>query len=381
MFLDQHAPLNALTDEVLFYELATAQNNCDVGLVVLNRPKKINVLNQKMVASFHHQLKIWQDQANIQLVVVIGQGEKGYCAGGDVKACLDPDYAQEFFASEYALDKALIAYPKPVIHWVHGNVMGGGVGLMHSGDLIIAHSQAQFAMPEVFIGFFPDVGLAYKLSRMPQGVGAWLSLTGASIGAHQALAIKLVDCIDDTGESSAAALDTLLHTISHWSPAANLQTTDLGQACCAYLKNHYSSSNDSNTQHNILPDSLQQWCDDFWSSPLNAQDFFRLITEAELIEANNWSKALPGGLSAASVMSLVVTGLWLKTAKNLTQDEVFAGDETLAQWFFEHGDFIEGVTARLVDKRDPRWLFQSVQAAFAQLKAHKPSALASVSIQ
>ena len=167
------------------------------GFVVLNRPKALNALNLGMVRELAKAMDAWEDDPRVTRIVVTGAGGKAFCAGGDIRALHDLGKAGrfgdmlDFWREEYILNHRIKTYPKPYVALIDGIVMGGGVGLSVHGSHRVAGDRYLLAMPEVGIGFFPDVGATYALPRLPDAAGVHLAITGDRIGAADALAIGL----------------------------------------------------------------------------------------------------------------------------------------------------------------------------------------------
>jgi enoyl-CoA hydratase len=169
----------------------------EAGIITLNRPKSLNALNLSMVRALHAQLNIWKIDPSITRVILMGAGDKAFCAGGDIRALYELgkqnrfNEALQFWREEYQLNRALKYFPKPFISIIDGIVMGGGFGLSAHGSHRVAGGKYQFSMPEVSIGFFPDVGATYVLPRLSSYIGHYLALTGECIGSADALAVGL----------------------------------------------------------------------------------------------------------------------------------------------------------------------------------------------
>ncbi len=167
------------------------------GVIILNRPKQLNALSHGMVRAIWPQMLAWKEDPTVTRVVIMGAGEKAFCAGGDIRALYDlgkagqQSQAKPFWKEEYTLNHLLKTYPKPVVSLLNGIVMGGGVGMSFHGSHRVASERLMFAMPEVGIGFFPDVGASYFLPRLPHRIGTYLALTGARIGLGDAMALGL----------------------------------------------------------------------------------------------------------------------------------------------------------------------------------------------
>lgn len=167
------------------------------GIATLNRPKALNALTHGMVRELAAALDGWERDPSVTRVVVRGAGGKAFCAGGDIRALYEAGRggriaeALAFWREEYALNIRIKRYPKPYVALLDGIVMGGGVGLSLHGSHRIAGDRFGFAMPEVGIGFFPDVGATYALPRLPGRTGTYLALTGARVGPGDGLALGL----------------------------------------------------------------------------------------------------------------------------------------------------------------------------------------------
>ena len=167
------------------------------GVIVLNRPKALNALTLRMVRLIAAALDAWQDDPSVTRVVIGGAGDKAFCAGGDIRSLYelgragDHDQQLTFWREEYQLNERIRTYPKPVVALIDGIVMGGGVGVSINASHRVAGERFSFAMPEVGIGFFPDVGGTYFLPRLACRAGVYLALTGLRANAGDALAFGL----------------------------------------------------------------------------------------------------------------------------------------------------------------------------------------------
>jgi enoyl-CoA hydratase len=171
------------TADILFERRGAA------GLVTLNRPKALNAVTHGMVRALRAQLDTWADDDAVTRVVIVGAGERAFSAGGDIRAIYDlakasrHDDALQFWRDEYPLNAVIKNYSKPYVALIDGIVMGGGVGVSVHGSHRVAGDRFQFAMPEVGIGFFPDVGATWFLPRMPGELGTYCALTGERFGS------------------------------------------------------------------------------------------------------------------------------------------------------------------------------------------------------
>ena len=179
------------TDEILFERRGAA------GLVTLNRPKALNAVTHGMVRALSAQLEAWANDDAVTRIVVTGAGERSFSAGGDIRHLYDlgragrPGEMLNFWRDEYPLNAVIKNYRKPYVSLIDGIVMGGGVGVSVHGSHRVAGDRYSFAMPEVGIGFFPDVGATWFLPRMPGELGAYCALTGERFNAADAVAAGL----------------------------------------------------------------------------------------------------------------------------------------------------------------------------------------------
>lgn len=163
------------------------------GIVTLNHPKALNAITHEMVRALSHQLDLWSQDDRVTRVIVTANGDRAFCAGGDIRALYELGKASNqpealrFFRDEYILNAKIKRYGKPYISLIDGIVMGGGVGISIHGSHRIAGDRYAFAMPEVSIGFFPDVGGTYALPRLAGEIGTYAALTGERLKASDAV--------------------------------------------------------------------------------------------------------------------------------------------------------------------------------------------------
>lgn len=197
-----------MTDAEVLFE---ARGN--IGLITLNRPKALNSLTHTMAVEIKRQLDEWRTMPSVQAVVVVGAGDKAFCAGGDVVK-VTQSYKdgttewRDFFHDEYLMNIAIAEFPKPYISLVDGIAMGGGVGVSIPGDFWVATEKTLFAMPETGLGLFPDVGGGHFLPRLPGETGMYLALTGARIKAPDLYALGIASHVipSDKMEAVVTAL-------------------------------------------------------------------------------------------------------------------------------------------------------------------------------
>ena len=328
-----------LQDEVL----ADVRNH--IGHLTLNRPAGLNALTLGMVRSLTLQLQAWADDPSIYAVVLRGAGDKAFCAGGDIRSLYDSfkrgdTLHQDFFVEEYALDLAIHHYRKPVLALMDGFVLGGGMGLVQGADLRVVTERSRLAMPEVAIGYFPDVGGSYFLSRIPGELGTYLGVTGVQIRAADALYCGLADWHLDSAR--LAELDQKLDRL-HWhdSPLKDLQgvLAKLGVQ--------------------QLPDAplaaLRPVIDHFFALP-DIPSMVEQLQAVTVADSHEWALATADLMKTRSPLAMAVTLEMLRRGRRLPLEHCFALELHLDRQWFERGDLIEGIRALIIDKdKTPHW--------------------------
>ncbi|MDQ8046415.1 MAG: enoyl-CoA hydratase/isomerase family protein [Solirubrobacteraceae bacterium] len=307
-----------------------------LGRLTLNRPKAINALTLEMVRQLHVGLDRFEADPDITVVLIDGAGERGLCAGGDIVALYDSvrdgsDSARIFWTEEYVLNARIARFPKPIVAVLDGIVMGGGIGLGGHASHRLATERLVSAMPEVGIGFAPDVGGTWLFTRIPGELGTHLALTGARLGAHDAVAAGLADRI-----ISSEAVDEL---------AADLALGDLAAAL------ERAESVPVDAPAGDLADARD------WIAQAYVHDTVEAIVAALQARPEEAAHKAATQILRASPTSLKVTLRALREAADLPSLEVALRHELrISCGFTTVGDFVEGVRAQVVDKdRTPRW--------------------------
>lgn len=311
-----------------------------VGRITLNRPKALNALYQDMVDAMTKALLEWRDDASVKAVVVDGEGEKGFCAGGDIRMLAESGKAGDgrawtFWRDEYRLNTLIEEYPKPYVALIDGVTMGGGVGISVHGEFRVAGDRTLFAMPETGIGFHPDVGGAYFLPRLAGELGTWMGLTGARL--------KTADCIAAgvaTHYVPTERFGELIYALEH----ENLD--DHGDRIDALLDGFGADVGESELGvRAALVDAAFQGDD--------LETIRQRLSEA----GDPWSDKQASILNTKSPTSLAVTLAALRKGANLSFREVMVQDLRVSSRFLaENSDFYEGVRAVILDKdNDPQW--------------------------
>lgn len=317
------------TDQIL------VAHDGELARIVLNRPRAINALTEEMVTEISALLEQWRDDEIVSVVTIEGAGERGLCAGGDVvavsRAGADGGDHTGFFRAEYAMNEALAAYPKPIVAFMDGVVMGGGVGVSAFTRLRLVTERTKLAMPETIIGFFPDVGALYLLSRAPGELGAFLALTGTTIGAADVIAVGLADRLIDSAE---------------WPAVRDAAATGASLDGFGTVP----------AQAPLL--ARREWIDACFAGDDPAAILARL--ESSDVPAAVEAAA---AIRARSPLSVAITLEALRRAADLPDVvAVLAQDLRIAGNLGVDADFTEGVRAQLIDKdRSPRWKHDRVE--------------------
>ncbi|MDI9818597.1 MULTISPECIES: enoyl-CoA hydratase/isomerase family protein [unclassified Legionella] len=311
-----------------------------IGLVTLNRPQALNALNLAMIKALQQQLIEWNDDVDIHAVVIQGQGEKAFCAGGDVRWLYEAGLAKnpeqmQFFWHEYRLNHYIHQFKKPYISLMNGMTMGGGVGISLHGSHPVAGERFVFAMPETGIGFFPDIGASYLLSRCPGYTGIYLGLTGNRLNAQDAYALGLIKQVVPS-EYLETVLETLINT--DLSSAAHERV----DACL----DEFALAVQDTTIMGMKPSI------DSCFSKDTVEDIFKALRE----KGGEWAARVLTDLEQKAPLSLKVTLTQLQKAKLMPMAECIKMDYCLVNQFMQDSDFYEGIRALLVDKdKSPQW--------------------------
>ncbi|MFE6485078.1 enoyl-CoA hydratase/isomerase family protein [Streptomyces sp. NPDC057757] len=302
--------------------------------LTLNRPRALNALTHPMVRRIDEALTVWEHDPAVETVVLTGAGERGLCAGGDIRAIHgdardgDGTASAAFWRDEYRLNARIARYPKPYVAVMDGIVMGGGVGVSAHAGVRIVTERSRVAMPETGIGFVPDVGGTRLLSRAPGELGTHLALTGAVVGAADAQLCALAD---------------------HFVPSESLPklTAELAHAPVREVLDRYARQ--------APPGELAAWRP--WIDSCYAADTVEEIVDRLLADGDRAAKEAAGTLLAKSPTALKVTLAALRRARHLGSLE-----QTLDQEYrvscaaLTAPDLVEGIRAQVIDKdRDPRW--------------------------
>ena len=334
--------------------LADVRNH--IGHLTLNRPAGLNAITLNMVRNLQRQLDAWALDPHVHAVVLRGAGEKAFCAGGDIRSLYDSfkngdTLHEDFFVEEYALDLAIHHYRKPVLALMDGFVLGGGMGLVQGADLRVVTEKSRLAMPEVAIGYFPDVGGSHFLPRVPGELGIYLGVSGVQIRAADALYCGLADWYLESDR--LGILDERLDQLEwHETPLKDLQGL-LAKLAVQQLPDAPLSA-------------LRPAIDHFFALP-DVPSIVEQLREVTVADSHEWATTTADLLESRSPLAMGVTLEMLRRGRHLSLEDCFALELHLDRQWFERGDLIEGVRALLIDKdKKPRWNPPTLQALDAE---------------
>ena len=338
-------------------EVATHIVN-QIGFIELERPKALNALSTGMIRAMHAALERWREDPEVLAVVVRSGHPRAFCAGGDIRFLYESfqrdDLAARdtFFSEEYRLNHAIFTYPKPYIALLNGVVMGGGMGISQgahrTGGLRVVTASTRMAMPETRIGLFPDVGAGWFLARTPGALGRYLAVTGETIGAADALYAGLADVyLDD------AALPALVETL-------RTEAFEHGSDVIACVERECAAQKVTPTPEASPLATTRAFIDRHFALPDVAQILASLQAESG-DEAAEWAEQTIGVLRERSPLSMAISLEVVSRAEGAMAD-CLRRDLDLTRTCFAHGDVVEGIRARIIDKDNaPRWRFDRIE--------------------
>jgi enoyl-CoA hydratase len=325
---------NSNQSEVIVERRGTA------GLIRLNRPKALNSLTIPMVRTIAAALDEFAGDQAVASVVVMGEGERGFCAGGDIRAIhlsgrSGDGLAETFWREEFRLNHRIASYPKPYVALMDGITMGGGVGLASHGRHRIVTERTRLAMPEAGIGYFPDVGATWLLPRTPGESGTWMALTGLDINASDAIYTGLADVY-----ISSSRLEETVHRLTNLSAGSSSDDVD------AVLRDLSEQADEGRLQANAAMID-------------RAFHFNRVedIASALAAEEGEFAAETRRVMLTRSPTSLKLALRLLRAGRqSRTLGECLARELGACMHVLHGPDFYEGVRAAVIDKdRNPKW--------------------------
>lgn len=343
-----------MSDQPIIFEEWKTGDGALIAVARLNTPKALNSLSLEMIRLLTPQLKRWAEDPVIQAVWLESEGDKAFCAGGDIvalyRSMTEPQGASEgeaFFTEEYELDYLIHTFPKPLVCWGHGIVMGGGMGIMEGASHRVVTEGSKLAMPEITIGLYPDVAAGWFLNRTPGRTGLFLGLTGARLNGADAIFTGLAD-----------------RFVRH-----DLKADVVAELC----KRNWQGEDPHAVVGSVLRQYERESADAMPESPVRTHfDEINRVTDADSLEATvNQLKELSGGdgwvakatrsLAGASPTSLALVWRHLHGCKHDSLKEVLDKELVLSTKCLTKGEFAEGIRALLIDKdQQPRWRYASL---------------------
>jgi enoyl-CoA hydratase len=310
------------------------------GIIRLNRPRTINAMTLEMSLGIDAALDRFAADPAVALVLLEGAGERGLCAGGDIRGLYESskaggDLGKIFWRQEYIMNARIAKFPKPYVVFMDGLVMGGGVGLSAHGSHRVVTERTKLAMPEVGLGFFPDVGGTWLLSRSPGELGTYFGLTGQTMNGPDAIHARFADAV--VPSAKLAALREVLTKVRPGTAAGEIKTLIDGFA----------------TAESSGPVAANQAQIDRWFAHDRMQD----ITADLRRDGSELAASTLKTLQEKSPRGMVVALKLLRLGRTATSlEQCLVREYRAALEVFRSDDFREGVRAAVIDKdRNPRW--------------------------
>ena len=317
-----------------------AQREGAVGVIRLNRPKAINAVTLEMFRDVDKALDAFEADPDIAVILLEGAGERGLCAGGDIRALWESskvkgELGKILWREEYILNARIKKFPKPYVSFMDGIVMGGGVGLSAHSSHRVVTDKTKLAMPEVGLGFFPDVGGTWLLSHSPGEIGTYFGLTGQTMNGPDAIHAKFADAV--VPSAKLAALREALTKVRPGVTSAEVKALIAGFA----------------TGETAGPVAAMQGKIDGWF----AYDRMEDVVAALQRDGSELALSTLKMLNEKSPRGMVVTLKLLRLARTARSlEECLVREYRAALEVFASDDFREGVRAAVIDKdRDPKW--------------------------
>ncbi|MGE6785476.1 enoyl-CoA hydratase/isomerase family protein [Ensifer adhaerens] len=311
-----------------------------LGRIRLNRTRALNSLNVPMIRLIAAALTEFENDPAVAAVLVTGEGERGLCAGGDIRMIYQsgrerPEEGAQFWREEFVVNSRISAFAKPYIAVMDGIVMGGGVGVSAHGNHRIVTERTRLAMPETGIGYFPDVGATWLLPKAPGEFGTYLGLTGRDIVAADAIHARLADSF-----VASDTLEKLIADLAALRPAAD--SSDVGRA----IARHASAAPATPLQHHL---DLIDRCFAF--------DTVEEILAALAANGSDFARETLALLNARSALSMKLTLDLLRAGRrSVSLNECLEREYSATLGMLANPDFYEGVRAAVIDKdRNPKW--------------------------
>jgi len=327
--------------------MKTALNDINIrregcaGRITLTRPKYLNALSASMTKMVEEALDHWHNDSDIEVVIIDAQGEKAFCAGGDISKIYthgksgDYQYGRDYWYQEYRMNLKLSNFPKPIISFMHGYILGGGVGLAcHTSNRIVCES-SKVAMPECGIGFIPDVGGTHLLSNISDSLSIYLALTGDRMSAADAINAGFAD---------------YFVPIEKWPELINRLVNGEGTKSIDTVVEDAPAGKVLKTFHEIAKSFEKNGLQD-------------IIDELHNDASDVATKAL-NTISKSSPLSLCASIKAIRAARGKSLEFALTNEYRFAYRAQEHSDILEGIRAQIIDKDyTPKWRHDNYLAA------------------
>ena len=324
------------------------------GIIRLNRPRAINAVTLEMFRDIDMALDAFEADSAVGLILLEGAGERGLCAGGDIRALYEDskvkgDLGKILWREEYILNARIAKFPKPYVAFMDGIVMGGGVGLSAHSSHRVVTERTKLAMPEVGLGFFPDVGGTWLLSRSPGEIGTYFGLTGQTMNGPDAVYAHFADAVVPSGK--LAALREALVNLRAGVNAAEVKAVIEGFT----------------TGETAGPVAALQPQVDRWFAHDRMQDIVAALRRDDSELAQSTLKTL----NEKSPRGMVVALRLLRLARaSSSLEECLVREYRAALQVFASDDFREGVRAAVIDKdRNPKWSPPAIEDVMPEMVA------------
>jgi enoyl-CoA hydratase/carnithine racemase len=347
--------------QVLFDRIPTGAGKA-VGVATLNQEKTLNSLSLAMIDLLADKLAEWRTDNDVAVVLIQGAGDRAFCAGGDIKdlyrsMCEHPGgpnpYAEAFFEREYRLDYVIHTFPKPVLAWGHGIVMGGGLGIAAACSHRVGTERSRFALPEITIGLFPDAGATWLLAHMPSHLAYFIAWTGCQLNAIDGRRVGFVDHL--VPSSAREAVIAAMQQASWQGDAAQ------DAARLSDILGRFVAADDEfpTSVLDVHDDTIRRMVNASFRTPAPVAEFARQLGESEGLDP--WFEKASTTLNAGCPTTAHLIAEQIRRSRGLTLKQTFMMELAMAIQCSRHPDFTEGVRALLIDRDNrPDWAYEGL---------------------
>ncbi|TBW57935.1 enoyl-CoA hydratase/isomerase family protein [Marinobacter halodurans] len=346
-----------MSEQAILFDEKAAAGGKRIGVATLNQPKALNSLSLPMIRALEDQLDQWVKDDGIAAVWLEGAGDKAFCAGGDIvslyrsmtEGASGPDEGVAFFTEEYALDYQIHTFPKPVVAWGHGFVMGGGVGLLAGASHRVVTEQSRVAMPEVTIGLYPDVGASWFLNHMPGHLGLFIGLTGVHLNAADACFLRMAD-----RRIAHDHKDAVLEALAQAEQLPESAETAVNSVLRTFERESVA----------VMPTSAVRERLDAINALMDADDLVTQVRRIADYDGDDvWLQKAAKVAKTGSPTTMAILERQLRETRLDGLKAVFDKELKLSTRCLEKGEFAEGIRALLIDKdKQPRWRYPSLES-------------------